>query len=50
MADGAASFSGRGTLIGLAAQLPYEQQRQLAGLDPVDGGPGPSSAPSVPDL
>jgi enoyl-[acyl-carrier protein] reductase III len=50
MADGAASFSGRGTLIGLAAQLPFEQQRRLAGLDPVDPGEGPSSAPSVPDL
>jgi enoyl-[acyl-carrier protein] reductase III len=50
MADGAASFSGRGTVIGLAAQLPYEQQRQLAGLDPAtDAGPA-SSAPSVPDL
>jgi enoyl-[acyl-carrier protein] reductase III len=50
MADGAASFSGRGTVIGLAAQLPYEQQRQLAGLDPTPEPDGPSSAPSVPDL
>jgi enoyl-[acyl-carrier protein] reductase III len=51
MADGAASFSGRGTVIGLAAQLPYDLQRQLAGLDPVDPTDGPAgSAPSVPDL
>lgn len=50
MADGAASFASRGNLIGLAAQLPFEQQRGLAGLDPVEGdGPG-GSAPSVPDL
>ena len=51
MADGAASFSARGQFIGLAAGLPYEQQRQLAGLDAADDeGEGPSSAPSVPDL
>jgi enoyl-[acyl-carrier-protein] reductase (NADH) len=51
MADGAASFSARGQFMGLAAALPYEQQRQLAGLDPVEGdGPTGGSAPSVPDL
>lgn len=50
MADGAASFSGRGTVIGLAAQLPYDQQRQLAGLDPVDTTGPARSAPSIPDL
>jgi len=52
MADGAASFSARGQFIGLAAQLPFDQQRQLAGLDPTESTTeGPSgSAPSIPDL
>lgn len=51
MADGAASFSGRGQVIGLAAQLPLELQRQLAGLDPApEERTPPSAAPSVPDL
>ncbi len=51
MADGAASFSGRGQVIGLTAQLPLDVQRQLAGLDPADpGGRPPGSAPSIPDL
>jgi enoyl-[acyl-carrier protein] reductase III len=50
MADGAASFSGRGTVIGLTAQLPLDLQRQLAGLDPTDDTGPSGSAPSVPDL
>jgi enoyl-[acyl-carrier protein] reductase III len=52
MADGAASFSGRGNVIGLAAALPFDLQRQLAGLEPVDGQDDrpTSSAPSIPDL
>ncbi len=51
MADGAGSFAGRGQLIGLAAQLPLELQRQLAGLDPADDEPDrPSAGPSIPDL
>lgn len=51
VADGAASFSGRGTVIGLVAQLPMDLQRRLAGLDPADtGGAQAAGAPSVPDL
>jgi enoyl-[acyl-carrier protein] reductase III len=51
MADGAASFSGRGQVIGLTAQLPLELQRQLAGLDPAAvEGERPAGGPSVPDL
>jgi NAD(P)-dependent dehydrogenase (short-subunit alcohol dehydrogenase family) len=50
MADGAASFSGRGQVIGLTAQLPIEIQRQLAGLDPTDDPSSLEGGPSVPDL
>ena len=51
MADGAASFAARGTLIAQTAQLPLELQRQRAGLDPTGPDtPPPSAAPSVPDL
>jgi len=50
MADGAASFSQRGSLVGLVAQLPIEVQRALAGLDPSGEEPRGSRAPSVPDL
>jgi NAD(P)-dependent dehydrogenase (short-subunit alcohol dehydrogenase family) len=49
MADGAASFSGRGQVIGLVAQMPLDLQRQIAGLDPPSDEDGPpSTAPSVP--
>jgi NAD(P)-dependent dehydrogenase (short-subunit alcohol dehydrogenase family) len=50
MADGAGSFAGRGQVIGLAAQLPFDQQRRLAGLDPASGDGPSGSAPSIPDL
>jgi enoyl-[acyl-carrier protein] reductase III len=51
MADGAASFAARGTLIAQTAMLPPELQRERAGLDPADPSASPpGAAPSVPDL
>ena len=51
MADGAASFAARGTLIAQTAKMPADVQRRQAGLDPVaDDAPPPAAAPSVPDL
>ncbi len=51
MADGAASFAARGTLIAQTATLPPDIQRRQAGLEPTASDlPSPGAAPSVPDL